>query len=143
MSKLSETLEELISFNNLTVKSFAENIGIAASTVSNYLHGARTPSIENIIKIADYFNCSVDHLLGLESENPTLTFKKCPPFPEQLDFLMKKFNRKPIDVDKSDIVSKSNYFEWKKGKRQPSLDNVIGLAQFFDCRIDFVLGREK
>ena len=142
MSKLSETLEELISFNNLKVQEFADRVGIAASSISNYLHDARVPSVENIVKIADYFNCSVDHLVGIESENPNLTFKKCPPFPEQLAFLMKRFNRKPHDIDKSDTVSKSNYFEWKKGKRMPSLDNVIGLARFFDCRVDFVLGRE-
>ena len=40
-------------------------------------------------------------------------------------------------------ISKARFFEWKSGKRKPSLDNIIKLAEFFDCSVDFVLGRVK
>ncbi|MDE5943011.1 MAG: helix-turn-helix transcriptional regulator, partial [Clostridia bacterium] len=39
-------------------------------------------------------------------------------------------------------ISKGCYYEWLSGKRQATLENVIKLADRFDCRVDFILGRE-
>ena len=32
--------------------------------MNEYKNGVKLPSIQNLIKIADYFDCSVDYLLG-------------------------------------------------------------------------------
>lgn len=44
----------------------AEDIGITQRTYSNYESGRRQPDPETLLKIADYFNVSVDYLLGRE-----------------------------------------------------------------------------
>lgn len=46
----------------------AKKIGISSATVTQWKNGS-IPSGENLIKIADYFNCSIDYLLG-RTDNP-------------------------------------------------------------------------
>lgn len=42
----------------------AEHLGVTPNTISYFCSGRRTPNIEQLIKIADFFSVSVDSLLG-------------------------------------------------------------------------------
>ena len=143
MSKLSETLSELISDGGLSLKETAAKIGISASCLTYYSKEEREPTVETIVKIADYFNCSIDFLLGRETEKQNLTFKSCPPFSEQLAFLKKYFKCSSYRFYNGTKISKSAYYSWLRGAHQPTLETVISLADEFDCRVDFILGRES
>ena len=142
MLNFSELLAELIYEQKMDKKTFANTVGINATCISHYILGKHIPTVEHLIQIADYFNCSTDFLLGREEENHNLAFKKCPPFSKQLIFLKQTFNRKPSEIYGGTEIAKTSYYNWLRGK-QPSLDNIISLATLFDCRIDFVLGRES
>lgn len=143
MSKLSETLSDLISDSGLNLKETAEKIGLHASGLTYYTKGEREPSVETIIKIAEYYNCSVDFLLGREAENKNLTFKPCPPFAEQLKFLKSYFNCSSYRFYNNTKISKTAYYALRRGAQKPTLETIINLADAFDCRVDFILGRES
>ncbi len=51
----------------------AEAIGVAQSAVNNYKHGKRIPPLEEAVKIAKYFQVSVDFLLGWEGKTEHLS----------------------------------------------------------------------
>ena len=59
-------------------KEVANDLGIGLSTLSQYETGKREPDIKTLIKIADYFDCSADYLLG-RVDYPELVIKKAPP----------------------------------------------------------------
>ena len=62
----SETLSELMfERGNMTAKTLAGQLHITAPTLTRYLHAQRTPTVENLVRIADYFACSTVFLLGL------------------------------------------------------------------------------
>lgn len=143
MSKLSETLKELMEEQSLTAKRLSEITGIPAPTVTRYKNGTITPNIKNLIILADCFNCSTDYLLGLESENERLIFKTCPPFCEQINLLVQKSGLNNRAFYLKYKIPESSFFEWKNGSSIPSLENVQQLAKNLDCRVDFVLGRES
>lgn len=46
-------------------------LGMSQNTISRYETGAREPSRDDLIAIADYFDVSVDYLLG-RTENPQI-----------------------------------------------------------------------
>lgn len=67
--KTGEKIRYLRTKNNITSKELSKILDISESSISLYENGKRTPSIELIIKIADFFKVSTDFLLGV-SDNP-------------------------------------------------------------------------
>ena len=55
----------------LTQRKLAEKTQIPKTNIGHYELGITQPSIENLIKLADFFNCSVDYLLGHQINDPT------------------------------------------------------------------------
>lgn len=60
--KFAERLKELI--GNESISSVAKKIGLKQATLSRYLLNQREIGIENLCKIADYFNEDLDVLSG-------------------------------------------------------------------------------
>lgn len=50
--------------HDLTQDELSKALHIDRKTLSNYETGYRTPNIYLVVKIADYFNVSIDYLLG-------------------------------------------------------------------------------
>ena len=65
---LGERLQEQRQKLKLSQKEVATIIGISPSIMSNYENGERTPSIENLMALANLYHCSTDYLLGLEKD---------------------------------------------------------------------------
>ena len=60
--RFAEKLKELI--GKETISSIAKKIGIPQQTLSRYLLCQREIGIENLCKIADYFNEDLNYLVG-------------------------------------------------------------------------------
>ena len=138
----SERLDELMFDNQLTVKMLTKEINIQRATINRYLSGEVLPSLQTAVKLADLFHCSVDYLLGLTNTTPD-SFLPCPPFAERLKFLLEHFHCTQYRLYTYGDFPPSAIPNWLHGKYTPSLDNVVKMAKFFDCSVDFVLGREK
>ena len=143
LTNFAGTLNDLIIENNLNARTLSLSIGMGNSTITRYLNGERLPSIDYLVKIANYFNCSTDYLLGLEDEIRNTDFMPCPPFAERLTFLLNYFKRSASSVYKNENISKARFYVWKNGVGMPNIDNIVKLAQIFDCSVDFVIGRSK
>ncbi len=61
---LGKNIKYLREKNNLSQKEFARILNISNSTLSQYESNVRVPSDDIKIQIADYFNVSLDYLLG-------------------------------------------------------------------------------
>lgn len=143
LSKFSDVLDTLMFEQELSITKLAKEIGIDATTIGRYLHAQLTPTVETLVKLADFFQCTTDFLLGRESENYSSVFYTCPPFAEQLKVLKEHFQCPWWNFYKTAHISSSRFYEWKNGKRIPTLDCVIMLAEGFECTVDFIIGRTK
>lgn len=63
--KITELRKKL----NLTQKQVADSIGVTVIAIQNYENQRRTPTIDILIKLADYFDVSLDYLVG-RTDNP-------------------------------------------------------------------------
>lgn len=63
-----ERLKELRKKANLTQKEMGEILGVNQRTYSNYELGDRDMSPETLIKLADFYNVTIDYLLGRTDE---------------------------------------------------------------------------
>ena len=64
-------LKELRKSKKITLLSLALKLKTNQNTISRYESGEREPGINEIIAIADYFDVSVDYLLGV-TDNPDI-----------------------------------------------------------------------
>lgn len=64
MTKIRERLRELRIEKELTQSQLAEKLNVDFRTISNWEKGVRKPDIDTLVEIADYFDISVDYLLG-------------------------------------------------------------------------------
>ena len=64
-------LKELRKKKGVSQLRLATDLNTTQNTISRYETGEREPGIDELIKIADYFNVSVDYLIG-RTENPNI-----------------------------------------------------------------------
>lgn len=141
MSNLSEALKDLMAEAEIKAPALAQVTGIDSSTILTLLRGDGLPYVDTLVKLADYFKCSTDYLLGLTDQLSEEEFKQRPPFPEQLTFLLNHFQVTKYRLEKQTGFSEKTVNRWHNGKTQPTVDSLIRLAKYFDCSVDFVLGR--
>jgi transcriptional regulator with XRE-family HTH domain len=61
---LKDRLKTLRNEKNLTQRELARLLNLSPSTIAMYETGQRFPDPETLKKIADFFNVSIDYLLG-------------------------------------------------------------------------------
>lgn len=74
MSKFGSRLKELRLRKGILGKDLAKCLEVEPATITNWEKGKRFPKEDMIIKIADYFNCSLDYLLGRSLEETELKY---------------------------------------------------------------------
>lgn len=77
---VGQRINTLIAESNSSQKELAEHLGLKPNIISYWCSGARRPDIEQIAKIAKYFDVTSDYLLGLSdissTDGDTITFCK-------------------------------------------------------------------
>ena len=64
MKIFQERLYEQRKLNKMTQKHIADYLNISQPSYIRYENGGAEPSYENLVKLADLFDVSVDYLLG-------------------------------------------------------------------------------
>lgn len=65
----SERLVDLRKSKNLTQKQVYEAVEMSMVGYQRYEYGTREPAFQKLIALADYFNISIDYLVG-RTDNP-------------------------------------------------------------------------
>jgi len=143
LSLFSERLNDLIFEKKITSEVFAKEIGIDVSNIYRYLRKESVPVLSNAIKIADYFNCSLDFLFGVTEENYSSTYKSAQPFDVCFKAILEKNNRSRYRVHKDTGISDQRLDDWYHGIRVPTIENIIALAGYFNCTMDSLMKREN
>ncbi len=64
MLELNENIKKLRTTRGLNQVEFAKILGVSKQCVSNWENDNVIPSIEMLVKIADFFNVTTDYILG-------------------------------------------------------------------------------
>lgn len=65
MDTFANNLRVLIDSHGLTAKALSDESGIPDATIYRYLHKDRAPKLDNVIALAQFFDVSVDWLIGI------------------------------------------------------------------------------
>ena len=64
-----DNLKEIRKRKKLTQVRLSIDMEVSQELISQYEQGVSLPTVSNLIKLANFFNCSTDYLLGL-TNNP-------------------------------------------------------------------------
>lgn len=65
-------IKELRDEKRLSQKFLAEKIGTSQRNIGRWENGENEPTYGQLVKLADFFNCSIDYLVGREDDFGTI-----------------------------------------------------------------------
>lgn len=117
---MKNRLRELRETRKLYQKDMAQLLNVAVSTYSYWEKGTYEPDQEVLTKLADFFNVSVDYLLGREEKKPpeNQEDKNRLYVPEQYRDVMVAFQDGAENLTQEDIDAVVNFIEYMKSKKK-------------------------
>ena len=121
-------------------------LNIEQSTLANYENGKRIPKIEILIKIAEYYQCSVDFLLGIEKsggkdfsdfqvDNSEFAFD----LKMRVRDLLAEQKLSEDDFMKMTGFSKEEKDSYLYGNKLPTIEDLIKIAGVLSVSTDYLL----
>lgn len=142
LSNFSENLSELLFDNHLTAEQLSKAVAIDRSVIYRYLRKECLPSLKNSVIIADFLNCSLDFLFGLSPVNHKSRSKSGASFSLQFRKMLQEHSITRYEFQKKLGFAEQSIADWFRGKRLPSAENAVRIAQFFACSLDDLTQRE-
>ena len=141
LSKLPERLKELMFYHGeIKSEALAAKIGVYGSSVRAWMNGKSLISLNNAIKLADFFSCSLDYLAGLRDTYEEVKAKPCPEFYERLRNVMIEKNISRYEIVKKTEIPDVYFTKWSRGA-VPDLISIIKIAKHLDVSLDYLVGR--
>ncbi|MCC8398625.1 MAG: helix-turn-helix transcriptional regulator [Rickettsia endosymbiont of Labidopullus appendiculatus] len=149
---IKDFLAEELKKRGLKVSELAGHASIPPTTMRGMLENRR-PEIKNIIKLANYFDCSIDEMLGRKEFISSEKQQYAQLSPEELSGNLKNFINKELDknnltqyelgskIGRSDDAVRPFLKEGDNNQKMLATDTVVAVADYFKVSIDGTLGR--
>lgn len=129
-----ERIKELADKQGKSLQKVSEELGFS----SNYLYQLKrqTPAADKLAMVADYFNVSVDYLLGRgnsERDNFRKTLKE----------LYANQNLTGRELAGKLGLSYNDFKSYLIGEKFPPSKNIERMARYFNVSVDYMLGRSN
>lgn len=138
---LRDRVFDLLAENDMSVNDAKVKLNISHNAFYQWKND--NISFENLEKLANFFKCSFEYLLGRTDE--FLFYEPVVPLPdfyERLRYLFKVSNLSIYRLSQTTSVNYSGIYRWKKGEK-PSVKSLIVIADFLGVTIDYLVGRER
>lgn len=135
----AEKLKTLRKQKGLTQTKFAKDFNIATGTIGMWETGKRQPDYNTLVKIAKYFDVSINYLLEERAE------------PEELQIArsrtreLHETNSVPTiqTIEEKTGTSYTTFRQWYEGTGDYFNDKLYLIADLYNVSIDYLLGRQE
>lgn len=153
-------LKEELDIQKTSQSKLATYTGLSESAITIYLNGERTPIDNSIIKIAYYLKINPDYLKGISNDKtaPNNLKKQYDQvmFEESnleyignnsiLAYRLKQLIENDDDINNEKLgkltnVSSAAISNYIRGRREPNLETLSILCDYFNVSIDYIVGR--
>ena len=141
--EFKKRFNEILQQSGKTQVEIAKALNVTKQCVNDYKTGKSVPSIETLYALCKYLDVSSDYLLGLTELHTEDPLHPVPPFDKRLREILTEYNTSQGKLIRELPVSASVLYYWLSGKRQPTIPMLIKLAEYFDCSVDYLIGRIK
>lgn len=139
--EFQDRLNSIIKDKECTKYEFSSLVGVSKEVISRSCLYGIIPSLQSLIKIADYLNISISYLLGKTSNSNFIKSECNVSFHERLRSLANEKHKKYSEIARKMIFPESYFHDWIRTNTLPSLDYLIKIAEYFNVSPDYILGR--
>jgi len=123
VSEFKNRLKELRENKQLSRDELAKAVKLSYWAIAKYEIGERTPDLDTLHRLADFFGVSVDYLLGRSiSFTPSWWYRDAPPTDVELDEFLKTaniwFDGQRLTEDDIEEVKEYLRLKWEREKRK-------------------------
>ncbi len=125
MDLFSNRLVELRKRNKVTQKNLADAVGLNVRMIQFYESGTKKPDYDNLVKLAEYFNVSLDFLSGKSDSEKGVIERSVPSEQAELlrwieenvgDVFFYEFDKSPENAKKQ--FMKDMKYMWERDKER-------------------------
>ncbi len=137
----SENLKDMLIERDITVAELSQQSGVNVSRIYDYLSG-KAPATHNAIKIARVLKCTLDFLFGFDAQ-----YEKCADYTLSSNCTIRfreaveNSGKSRYRIAKDMGITQTQLSNWYLGKQTPKLISLIDLADYFNCSLDYLVGR--
>ncbi len=137
-------LKEIRKENNITQKEVANVLNVERSTYTGWENGKNTIPLKQLIKICNYYKCSIDYMTGLTNKNKyyCLIELDINVIGKNLKTLRIKNKLKQKDVYSFLKISSSSYSSYETNKILIPTEIIYKIAKKFNCSIDCIITKK-
>ena len=120
----------------------AEKIGITYVTFSKIYNYGILPKVAVLVRIADFFNVSMEYLLAHTDDDRFVRSEHPQTFQKRLILLKEEKGLKSFyELAEKVHIHKSNISQWLLKNYIPEIESLEILADYFGVTLDYLLGR--
>lgn len=139
---LRERLNELIEYSGKTEKELSKALGTSCGVISKWRRGDIDPKLRSVIKLADFFECSLEYMCGKTEYDTYYERKDVERFGERLPKVLKACNKTAYRLIKDTRITSAQYAHWRKGI-EPLLSSAEEIAEYLGITLDYLVGRDN
>lgn len=149
IERFAERLKELMFLDQISRRSLSVKTGLQRKSILNWLEGKYFPRYDALIKLADFFNVSIEYLLGKETANEgKAAVCKCAVsevparFLSILNSFVEKEGYTKYRLAKSLCMEQTTLTRWFTLGSMPETATLIKISVLMNETVDYLLGRE-
>ncbi len=120
------------------LKEVAEEADVKLQTLYKIFEQDRYPTFEIAIKLCNYFDCSIDYLLGLTDRIEKDCVYIESNFIKNYQKILKDKHITLYQIKKDLGIGLGRIYDWKAGK-YPYMSTLITLANYFKVSVDYLI----
>lgn len=134
------TFNYLLNDSGKSIAAIGRDLGTSPYVIMKWKKQAVDPKEKTLIKLADYFNCSIEYLCGKTNEYLDYEPRSCPAFGERIVDVLKSSGWSSYKLFKETKISPAQYHGWRTGT-EPLLSSLEAIAEALDVTLDYLVGR--
>ena len=135
---MENRIKELRECRNISQEELATALNTTQQSISLYESGDREPKLKIWQKLADFFNVSVPYLQGFETQVPNRLRELRRSHGLTLKDTVEKVKEQEALIITADALAK-----YERGDREPKLEILQKLADFFDVSVPYIQGFDE
>lgn len=135
-------LKNLLLENGITIKELSDITGIKQSRNYDYINAKHYPSIDNTVKIAAAFKCSLDSLFGFSNDYTISDYTVSDAICVRIKKAVDESRLTRFQIHKMTGISEPQLLRWYHGIQVPTLASLVTLVEVLDCSLDYLIGRD-